>query len=668
MNSPTGRRRSDVRPLRLSGWPARETLLVALLLATISLAITASGVLLRVDHLLFDLGQRISWRQAAADVLIIAIDEESLDRLGRWPWPRTRHARLLDIVCAGRPAAIGIDIAFSEDSDDSGDPSDDALLAESIARCGKVVLPLVIESTRSGGQLLESPPIAPLLAAAAGIGRIGVHLDEDGIARSVYLREGIGTAAWPLLAEEVLRLGQQLPTGILLEPVATDRRGALHQLLRENARRLEFVGPPGSVQRLSYTRVLDGLIAAEAFADKIVLIGVTAVGLGDSLPTPVSALGHPMPGVEVQANVLLSLRDGRLITELAPLPTLLLAALLACVPLLWLPRLMALPGLLWSSLWVLTLGAACALLPVLWQLWFAPAGALLAGMFAYPLWSWRRLEAARAHLDQELRQLRLMLPECSTAVAFPAKIKRLGFEQRITWVQAAQRTMAELDAGCKETLAFISHDLRAPLAAAVAQLENETPSDPQHLLPPLRRALSMVQTFLSLAYAEALDPGRLPELDLGAVLHQAADEMFALARLRHRRIVRQLPEQPLWVQGDFELLERCAINLLDNALRYAPASTLISIGIDRRRRGEVRFWVENDGTALSAEEKDRLFQRFSRGRQGRASGSSTGLGLYFVRTVGERHGGAVGVECVAGKVRFWVSLPGGESSEAGALP
>jgi CHASE2 domain-containing sensor protein len=80
------------------------------------------------------------------------------------------------------------------------------LLAESIARCGKVVLPLVIESTRSGGQLLESPPIAPLLAAAAGIGRVGVHLDEDGIARSVFLREGVGAAAWPLLAEEVLRL------------------------------------------------------------------------------------------------------------------------------------------------------------------------------------------------------------------------------------------------------------------------------------------------------------------------------------------------------------------------------------------------------------------------------------------------------------------------------
>ncbi|MFW5397130.1 MAG: CHASE2 domain-containing protein [Candidatus Accumulibacter regalis] len=274
---------------RFPGWPGREALRVALLLAAISLAITASGLLVRVDHLLFDIGQRINWRQAAADVLIIAVDQDSLDRLGRWPWPRERHARLLDIVCAGRPAAVGVDIAFSEHS---GDPSADALLADAVARCGKVVLPLVIESTRSGGQLLESPPIAPLLAAVAGIGRIGVHLDEDGIGRSVYLREGLGAAVWPLWAEEVLRVSEQLPPAVLADATGSvghpDER---YQLLRENARRFEFVGPPGSVQRLSYARVLDGLIAPQVFAGKIVLIGATAVGLGDFLPTPVSALG-----------------------------------------------------------------------------------------------------------------------------------------------------------------------------------------------------------------------------------------------------------------------------------------------------------------------------------------------------------------------------------------
>lgn len=651
--------------IHVSGWPGREALRVALLLAMIALLVTGSGLLVRVDHLVFDTGQRLNWRRTAPDVLIVAIDQDSLERLGRWPWPRERHARVLDIVCAAGPAAIGVDIAFSEHS---ADPSDDRVLADALARCAKVVLPLVIESTRAGGQLLESPPIAPLLAAAAGIGRIGVHLDEDGIGRSVYLREGLGSAVWPLLAEEVLRVGEQLPAGMVPESALVDRPEQRDQLVRSQQRRFEFVGPPGSVQRLSYARVLEGLIPPETFAGKIVLVGATAVGLGDFLPTPVSALGQPMPGVEIQANVLLSIRDGRLISELGKAPTLLLALLLACVPLLWLPRLMALPGLLASTLWVFALGAACALLPVFWQLWFAPAGALLAGLFAYPLWSWRRLEAARRHLDQELRQLRAILPESPTTAALPAEIRRLRFEQRIAWVQAAQRTMADLEAARKEALAFISHDLRSPLASAIAQLEGGARVDPKSLLLPLRRALAMAQEFLSLARAEALDRSRLHDLELTAVLHQAADEMFALARQGQRRILRRLPDQPLWIKGDFELLERCAINLLDNALRHAPASLTVSIGLDRLADDEVVFWVENDGPPLAAEQQEKLFQRFSpTARQG-SKVASSGLGLFYVRTVTERHGGSAGVDCAAGKVRFWVRLPGGEGNASAKVP
>jgi len=186
-----------------------EALRVAMLLALVAVAVSASGMLVRVDHLLFDVGQRLNWRPAATDeVLIVAIDEDSLDQLGHWPWPRDRHARLLRLLCAARPAAIGIDIAFSEPA---GDRHTDRELAEALAACGNVVLPLVVEVTRNGGQLLETPPILPLAAAAAGLGRIGVRLGEDGIARAVDLREGLGAATWPLLAEEVLRVARRLP-------------------------------------------------------------------------------------------------------------------------------------------------------------------------------------------------------------------------------------------------------------------------------------------------------------------------------------------------------------------------------------------------------------------------------------------------------------------------
>ena len=82
----------------------------------------------------------------------------------------------------------------------------------------------------------------------------------------------------------------------------------------EGNRRFEFAGSPGTIPRISYAEVLEGKIPAAFFTGKTVLVGVTAVGLGDFLPTPVSARAQPMPGVEVQANIWLSMRDRRLIT------------------------------------------------------------------------------------------------------------------------------------------------------------------------------------------------------------------------------------------------------------------------------------------------------------------------------------------------------------------
>lgn len=650
-----------------------EALRIALLLALIAVGVSASGILVRVDHLLFDVGQRLNWRPTPSPVLIVAIDEDSLDQLGRWPWPRERHARLLRLLCAARPAAIGLDIAFTEPGDDR---HADRQLAEAVAECGNVVLPLVIEVTRSGGQLLESPPIRTLAAAAAGIGRIGVRLDEDGIARSVDLREGLGSATWPLLAEEVLRVARQLPAAAVPTAAAADAARqqaaaapveASHHLVRQELRRLSFAGPPGTLPRVPYASLLQGRLPPELFSGRIVLIGATATGLGDFVPTPVSANSQPMPGVEVLGNVILAMRDGQLIRDLPPLPALLLTALLATVPMLWLPRLMPLPGLLLSTAWLVGMGLACALLPVFCNWWLAPGGALLAGVFAFPVWGWRRLEAARRHLDQELRQLRAILP-ASRGGGAADEIGRLGFEQRIALVQTAQQTMQALAAERNETLAFISHDLRAPLASAVSQLEIAGGADARHLLPQLRRALGMAQSFLWLARAEALDARQMRPLDLAFLLQQAVDEMYALARQRELRLRREIPEDVVWVVADFEAIERSAINLLDNALRHAPAGSAVVIGLQRLAAGKLCFWVDNEGAAPSADQRERMFRRFSRGETVQ-NGAGAGLGLYFVRTVAERHGGAAGVDAAAGRIRFWVELPAAVDAapEAGGL-
>ncbi len=634
-------------------WLAKEKSVVALLLVLIALSISLSGVLTRVDHLIFDVGQRLNSRSAAEGIAIVAVDEASLERIGRWPWSRDVHARLLNTLCAARPAVIGFDIAFSERS---AEPAADAALAQAMANCGNVVLPLVIETPGAGGQLLESPPISELASVAAGLGRVGVRLDEDGIARAVDLREGVGSASWPLLAEELLRVADSITKPV---PGNAWQEGGFG-LKREDSRRLEFAGPPGTLPRISYAQLLEGNVPPATFAGKTVLIGATAVGLGDFLPTPVSAQAQPMSGVEVQANVWLSMRDKRLITLVPAWASALLCTVLSVVPLFWLPRLMPLPGLLLSTLWILMLGLIGGLLPGWSQLWFAPSGALVAGLAAFPLWSWRRLEAARRHLDQELRQL----GADGLGTKPPVAMRRLGFEQRIAWVQAAQRRMQHLETQRNEALAFISHDLRSPLASAVQRLEIDPVCNAAQLLPPLRRAQAMAQDFLQLARAEALDSRQMKVLDLGAVLHQATDELYAQAQQRGQHIVRMLPDESVWVRGDFDALERCAINLLQNALTYGPEGVPIAIGLEPQPGG-IRFWVENEGDELGEDQISRLFQRFSRGPGGASNPASSGLGLYYVRTVAEKHGGRAGLECHCGKIRFWVVLPDGNDARLG---
>jgi len=424
----------------------------------------------------------------------------------------------------------------------------------------------------------------------------------------------------------------------------------------QETRLIDFLGPPGTLPQISYAQVLEGRFPRGLFNGKIILVGATAVGLGDSLSTPASGLAQPMPGVEIQANILLNLRYERLIKPVPPVLVHGFSAFLALIPLLFLRRLMPLFAMLATMLWVFTLVLTFAALPVYAQMWFGPSGAVIAGLSAFPLWSWRRLESARSHLDRELLQLWECLPVGASTVLHAKRGQPMGFEQRIAWVQEAQFTLKMLEGQRNDTLAFISHDLRVPLSSAIQVLEASDSNYGVQLLPSLRRALSMAQDFLMLSKAETLTAQKFQELDLIAILQQAADELYPLSQQRGVRIISYLPDDSIWLQGDFYSLERVAINLLHNAVTHGPKGSEIGLFFERHSTGII-FTVENEGAPFSPYQMGHLFQRFSRGEETVGRRESTGLGLYFVRIVVEKHGGRVDVEFAPGKVRFRVQLP-----------
>ena len=186
------------------------------------------------------------------------------------------------------------------------------------------------------------------------------------------------------------------------------------------------------------------------------------------------------------------------------------------------------------------------------------------------------------------------------------------------------------------------------------QIDSLPPAQQARLRAPLTRGLDLAEAFLRTSRAEMLDPARFEELDCGAVLHQAIDDAFLTAREKSVRLVRALPDDPLWINGEFGLLHRAMLNLILNAIHHAPAGSAVELAL-RAVDGRAEVSVTDSGPGISDADQTRLFQRFSRTAQ---AGGGTGLGLYFVRTVAEKHGGGVNVRTASGgPTCFTLSLP-----------
>lgn len=334
------------------------------------------------DHILYDRLSLAAQGEANKDVVIVAIDQQSLAKLGRWPFDRQRHAQLIDRLTRAGPAAIGLDVLLS----DTGPPGEDAALAAALRRSGRTVLPVHFETPgEDGARYLAVGPAPELIAAAARLGHVVLQPDADGVVRRLdacFVTGERGRPPVPHMAVELLAIAGR--------PV---RPG-------DCAPRMPRFTSPDSFATISYSAVLAGEVPDAVFAGRIVLVGATAAGMGDSYPVPGST-GSAMPGVEVIANFLTALETGHFIRSVPPggviaasiLPVLLLMAGF----LLWRPRI----ALLCSLAAVAgVVGVSLALVAAGW--WLPPGPALVGIALVYPLWGWRRLAAIGDRMQREL--------------------------------------------------------------------------------------------------------------------------------------------------------------------------------------------------------------------------------------------------------------------------
>ena len=158
-------------------------LLLSACLLTLVYVLSGPGQLTRFNGAIQDASSWLHQRPASPDIVIVAIDDHSIEAIGRWPWRRALHAAAIERISEGQPRAIGMDIVFSEEDLDY--PGDDMLLQRALQKNGRTVLPV----SRSA-QIQVQPPLPSLRNAAAALGHTQMPVDEDGVVRRFNAMEG----------------------------------------------------------------------------------------------------------------------------------------------------------------------------------------------------------------------------------------------------------------------------------------------------------------------------------------------------------------------------------------------------------------------------------------------------------------------------------------------
>jgi adenylate cyclase len=234
----------------------------------------------------------------ATPVVIVSIGEESFDELNlQWPWPRAVHAKFLDVVTQGKPAAIGFDVVFPEPS--SRGPADDKALGAAVERARNVVLAAALTRAKTSSYTKESlnPPIEAIRGQRAAVGFVNFDPDDDAFVRAASLVQPFQDRQIESLDLHLYRLAVQ--AGIPARPLPSSRKSFL----------INYRGGPQTFPTIPYYQVLNGEVGPEQFTGKIVLVGATSPILHDLFPTPFATTGL-MPGVEIHANVLETLFQG----------------------------------------------------------------------------------------------------------------------------------------------------------------------------------------------------------------------------------------------------------------------------------------------------------------------------------------------------------------------
>jgi len=636
-------------------------------LAVHALYLWPPTILARADQSVYDLFLGLMHTGATSGrTVIVDIDEQSLSEFGRWPWPRSQLARLLDAIRAQGAAGVALGMMFPEHDDPTSDQKLADVLRAPIFVVGYAFTfggqgtdekPCVLHpvssvarsDARSGNrtdQLFRATGavcnVAIISEAASGSGFVNAAPDDDGIFRRV-----------PQLVEYDGRVYPSLALAVLMRvldahPVTVDSAGPDARSLRVGAasapldRRanllLHFRGGRRTFPYVSASQILSGRLAAGSLRDKIVFLETSALGIRRELATPVDPL---FPAVEVHATVVDNLITGDAFAR---------------------------PG--WASAvemaLILVLGVGTASLVA----WMRPGvAALLVTLAGIVVWlaTAQLFHAARLVISPLFPSIALggsltvvamlnVLIERQRSAASHRTARELldQVDERRRREEAAR----EANRAKSEFLSRMSHELRTPLNAILGfgqLLELDATSEDQResaeqIVKAGRHLLALIDEVLDISRIEA---GRLrlttEVVPVAGAIRQCLSLVGPLVQARKIELRAEGVDHRWSVLADRKRLDQVLLNLVSNAVKYNREHGTVTVTAERPARDRLRLHVIDTGQGIAADKLSLVFTPFERLGAERSAVQGTGLGLAVTKQLVEAMGGSIHVTSVLGE-------------------
>lgn len=286
----------------------KHCILIAVLISIILSSMQFAGVFYNLQLKLSD--TLYGGKNPLNSIVLIAIDDQSLQEIGRWPWNRDVFAKAIDNLKEAR--VIGIDVAFFEQST----PEHDGLLGTAASNANVVVPVEYLSFAKQGDKVIGQRMLMPIKELeTAKKGYVNVVTDSDGITRAINMdiSDEYDNFAYVVYSEYWKKELDKTPARFLVN----------------------FIGKPGSYKTYSIADIVNERIDASEFKDKLVLIGATSPDMHDDYFVPTSG-GKAMPGVEIHANAIQTMinkdflrEESRAVSALILLASSLLTAVIA---------------------------------------------------------------------------------------------------------------------------------------------------------------------------------------------------------------------------------------------------------------------------------------------------------------------------------------------------